>query len=78
MSSVCIDAPKLESLDLETGALLNFSLDARSLISANIHLRDNRFQVNRASFAKHATALLAEISNVKNLSLSASHLEVIK
>ncbi|XP_016648217.1 PREDICTED: F-box/LRR-repeat protein At2g29930-like [Prunus mume] len=71
MNSVCIDAPKLESLDVETGALL----DARSLISANVHLRDNRFQVNRASFAKHATALLAEISNVKNLSLSASHLE---
>ncbi|KAL6283332.1 hypothetical protein ACE6H2_014261 [Prunus campanulata] len=72
---ICIDTPKLESLYVETGALSNFSLDARSLVSASIHLQDNRFQVNRASIAKHAIALLAEISSVKNLSLSASHLE---
>ncbi|KAI5332843.1 hypothetical protein L3X38_022972 [Prunus dulcis] len=72
--NVLIDAPKLEKLDVQTHleGVSNYSLDARSLVNANIDFDD--YFADRASLPKHAIALLAGISNVKYLSLKTSYL----
>ncbi|BFG28439.1 hypothetical protein CerSpe_147130 [Prunus speciosa] len=73
--NVLIDAPKLEMLDVRTQiqGVSNYSLDARSLVKANIAFYDYYFG-GQASLPEHAIALLAGISNVKYLSLQTSRL----
>lgn len=65
--NVYIDAPKLENLYALAVVVPSYSLDARSLVDADIV----------AYFAKDAISILADISNVKYLSLSAIQIEVI-
>lgn len=78
--NVLIDAPKLEKLDVQTQleVVSNYSLDARSLVNANIVFDDYYYYADPASLPKHAIALLAGIYNVKYLSLRTSFLRVIK
>ncbi|KAL6283329.1 hypothetical protein ACE6H2_014258 [Prunus campanulata] len=75
--NVLIDAPKLEKLDVQTHleAVSNYSLDARSLVNANIVFDDYYWRGrSRTSLPEHAIAILAGISNVKYLSLETSYL----
>ncbi|PRQ30783.1 putative F-box domain, FBD domain, leucine-rich repeat domain, L domain-containing protein [Rosa chinensis] len=66
-----INAPKLETIDIHTDILSNFFFEnAASLMKANINLTVHDSS-ERRTFANCATALLAAVSNVKDLSLSA-------
>lgn len=66
-----INAPKLETLSIHADILSNFFLEnAESLVKADIDLTHHDSS-ERPTFANCATALLAAISNVKDLSLSA-------
>lgn len=66
-----INAPKLETLDIHTDILSNFFFEnSESLVKANIDL-SHHDSSERPTFPKSATALMAAVSNVKDLSLSA-------
>lgn len=70
-----INAPKIESLDIEEDILSNYKLEnAKSLVKAHARVSDNC--TIRGRDFKRATALMSTISNVKYLSLSAMYLEV--
>lgn len=71
-----INAPKLETLDIHTDILSNFFFEnSESLVKANIDLTHHDSS-ERPTFAKSATALMAAVSNVKDLSLSADCFKV--
>jgi hypothetical protein len=67
----CINAPKLEYLELFMYHLSEFSFE----INANSHFKVNLDLSN--VFNDHGTALLEDISNVKHLSLSTPDFEII-
>lgn len=74
--SYFINAPKLENLNLRVDVLSDiFFKYPKSLITANIDLYDHS-ACEHSTFAKHASALLEVVSNVKYLSLSAHCLQV--
>lgn len=76
LHSYFINAPKLENLNLRVDVLLDiFFKYPKSLITANIDLYDHS-ACEHSTFAKHASAILEAVSNVKYLSLSAHCLQV--
>ncbi|KAM5575445.1 putative FBD-associated F-box protein [Rosa sericea] len=73
--NVFVRAPKLEYFGLEQNALSNCVLEnSKSLVKATIDL-DYHTATEHPDFAGRATALLAQICNVKSLSLSAHSLD---
>lgn len=85
---LCVNAPKLESLDVKLDSLSKFLLliNANSVVEANVDLlyeelsngesADAEYSLQYKMQADRAIDILKNISNVKYLSLSIRNLEV--